>query len=241
MTDSTTVPGSRVIVALDYASASPALAFVDKVSPADCRLKVGKELFTREGPDLVRRLVGAGFDLFLDLKYHDIPNTTARACEAAADLGVWMLNLHASGGLAMMEAASAALDRSGGGRVPLLIAVTVLTSLDDRALRQVGVDDGAEMQVLRLARLTRDAGLDGVVCSAREADMLRGELGGDFKLVTPGVRPAGAARDDQARVMTPSDAVRAGADYLVIGRPITQADDPGATLRAINAELAELG
>jgi orotidine-5'-phosphate decarboxylase len=229
----------RVIVALDYAQAASALAFVERVSPSDCRLKVGKELFTRSGPDLVRRLVGDGFDVFLDLKYHDIPNTVARACEAAADLGVWMLNVHAGGGLAMMEAASQALHRAGE-EAPLLIAVTVLTSMDDTALNQVGVPVSAEKQVLRLARLAGHAGLDGVVCSPREVAPLRAELGKDFLLVTPGVRPAGAALDDQSRVMTPREAVMAGASYLVIGRPITKADDPTAVLRAINVELAGL-
>ncbi len=230
------VTGPRVIVALDYPAAAPALDFVARVSPSDCRLKVGKELFTREGPELVRRLVRGGFDVFLDLKYHDIPNTVAHACEAAADLGVWMTNLHASGGVAMMKAARGALHRFGD-RAPLLIAVTVLTSLDDAGLRQVGIDAGPEAQALRLARLAKEAGLDGVVCSAREAGLLRSALGASFLLVTPGVRPAGAERDDQARVMTPRDAVSAGADYLVIGRPVTQADDPIRMLQRINAEV----
>ena len=229
--------GPRVIVALDYEDADAARTLAARLSPADCRLKIGKELFTRAGPALVRELVAAGFDLFLDLKYHDIPHTVARACAAAADLGVWMLNVHASGGPRMLAAAREALAPLGAER-PLLIAVTVLTSLDAEELRQVGVSDTPEGQVTRLARLARDAGLDGVVCSPREAAPLRAALGGDFRLVTPGVRPAGSARDDQKRVMTPREALAAGADYLVIGRPVTRATDPGAALASINRELA---
>jgi len=228
----------RVIVALDYASAAPALDFVARVSPDDCRLKVGKELFTVEGPEFVRRLATAGFDVFLDLKYHDIPNTVARACEAAAGLGVWMVNVHASGGLAMMRAARDALAGLGGS-APLIVAVTVLTSMDDAALREIGIDSGSEAQVLRLARLAKTAGLDGVVCSPREAVMLKQELGATFQLVTPGVRPAGAGTNDQARVLSPGEAMAAGADYLVIGRPITQSGDPAGALQRINAEVAD--
>jgi len=228
--------GPRVIVALDYPSAEQALALVETLQPASCRLKVGKELFTREGPALVRTLEQAGFDVFLDLKFHDIPNTVAHACEVAADLGVWMLNVHASGGLKMMQAARQALEASGESR-PLLIAVTVLTSLDDMALAEIGFCESAAVQVVRLAKLAQQAGLDGVVCSALEAEALRQALGPDFLLVTPGVRPAGAASDDQARIMTPADALRAGADYLVIGRPITQAAKPADALSAINKTI----
>ena len=228
---------SRVIVALDFPRGEQAVAFVDGLHPDSCRLKVGKELFTREGPELVRRFVGQGHDVFLDLKFHDIPNTVARACEAAASLGVWMVNVHASGGTKMMIAAREALG-NGEDKRPLLIAVTVLTSMGPGDLESIGVAADPEKQVLRLAALTKDAGLDGVVCSPREAAVLRAEMGAGFKLVTPGVRPKGAAMDDQTRVLTPADAVRAGADYLVMGRPITQAADPVAALEAVNLELS---
>lgn len=227
----------RVIVALDFPGGEQAAAFVDRLVPGSCRLKVGKELFTREGPALVRRFVEQGHDVFLDLKFHDIPNTVARACEAAAALGVWMVNVHASGGSRMMRAAKEALD-SAGGRRPLLIAVTVLTSLGREDLAELGIADEPRQQVLRLAGLARDAGLDGVVCSPQEAGMLRSELGAGFMLVTPGVRPQGASLDDQNRVLTPAEALRQGADYLVIGRPVTRAEDPVAVLETINGELA---
>jgi orotidine-5'-phosphate decarboxylase len=227
---------SPVIVALDYASGEQALAFVKQLERGSCRLKVGKELFTRSGPDLVRELSQAGFDVFLDLKYHDIPNTVARACEAAAELGVWMMNVHASGGLKMMQAARQALDKLDG-KQPLLIAVTVLTSMNDEDLAGIGISEPAENQVLRLAHLAQQAGLDGVVCSPKEATLLRRELGSDFLLVTPGVRPAGSAADDQSRIMTPVEAIDAGSDYLVIGRPITQSKDPVKTLTEINQSL----
>ncbi len=227
---------TRVIIALDYASGEQALAFVTQLEPGSCRLKVGKELFTRSGPDLVRELSQAGFDIFLDLKYHDIPNTVARACEAAAELGVWMMNVHASGGLKMMQAARQALDKLDG-KQPLLIAVTVLTSMNDEDLAGIGISEPAENQVLRLAHLAQQAGLDGVVCSPKEAALLRRELGSDFLLVTPGVRPAGLAANDQSRIMTPVDAIAAGSDYLVIGRPLTQSKDPVKTLAEINQSL----
>lgn len=242
MTTSTT-PDPRIIVALDYANAADALAIVDRLAPELCRLKVGKELFTRSGPELVRALVGRGFDVFLDLKFHDIPNTVAQACRAAAELGVWMVNVHAQGGRKMMTAARAALDDAGagaGGRRPLLIAVTVLTSLGVEDLAEVGLSGSPADNVLRLATLARDSGLDGVVCSPQEAAALAASLGPAFRLVTPGVRPAGASTDDQKRVMTPGQAIAAGAHYLVIGRPITQAPDPIAALRAIAAEISEL-
>ncbi|HHH44230.1 MAG TPA: orotidine-5'-phosphate decarboxylase [Gammaproteobacteria bacterium] len=226
----------RVIVALDFPDGQTATEFVRRLRPGSCRLKVGKELFTREGPGLVKALVEQGHDVFLDLKFHDIPNTVARACEAAAALGVWMINVHASGGSRMMSAAREALEGCGPQR-PLLIAVTVLTSMADRDLEELGIRDGAEAQVRRLAGLARDAGLDGVVCSAREAAMLRAQSGSGFTLVTPGIRPQGAALDDQARVLTPAEAIRQGSDYLVMGRPITQSEDPAGVLASINREL----
>ncbi len=226
----------RVIVALDYADATAARAVVARLRPDLCRLKVGKELFVAAGPDFVRELVGQGFAVFLDLKFHDIPNTVAQACKAAARLGVWMLNVHAAGGPRMLAAAREAVE-SGPAR-PLLIAVTVLTSMGREELQAIGVDADPELQVLRLAGLARDAGLDGVVCSALEAPALRRHMGAHFRLVTPGIRPAGSAAGDQTRILTPAQAVRAGADDLVIGRPITQAADPVAELERIAAEIA---
>lgn len=228
--------GSRIIVALDFPAAGPALALVARLSPELCRLKVGKELFTRAGPQLVEKLVGQGFDVFLDLKFHDIPNTVAAACTAAAELGVWMLNVHALGGREMMQAACGALDKAT--HRPLLIAVTILTSMNEAALREVGLTRSAREHVLELATLTQAAGLDGVVCSAQEAQVLRATLGERFTLVTPGIRPGGADAGDQKRIMTPSDAIAAGANYLVIGRPVTQASDPLAVLAAIQQEIA---
>lgn len=235
-----TTPDPRIIVALDYADTASALAIVERLSPELCRLKVGKELFTRSGPELVRQLVGRGFDVFLDLKFHDIPNTVAQACRAAADLDVWMMNVHAQGGRKMMAAARAALDDRGERR-PLLIAVTILTSLGAEDIAEVGLSGSPADNVLRLATLARDSGLDGVVCSPLEAAALNRALGAQFRLVTPGVRPAGSAQDDQRRVMTPADAIAAGASYLVIGRPITQAADPIAVLRAIDADICGAG
>lgn len=226
---------TKIIVALDYADAPSALALVERLDPALCRLKVGKELFTAAGPELVRALVARGFEVFLDLKFHDIPNTVAAACRAAAGLGVWMLNVHASGGRRMMAAAEEAL--TGLPRRPLLIAVTVLTSMSAEDLGEVGVSDTPADQVLRLARLTQACKLDGVVCSAQEAAMLRVNLGADFRLVTPGIRPAGAEAGDQRRVMTPAEALQAGATDLVIGRPITAAADPLAALKQIQTDI----
>lgn len=227
---------TRIIVALDYASADAALALADRLDPAQCRVKVGKELFTRAGPEIVRALVARGFDLFLDLKYHDIPNTVAGACAAAADLGVWMLNVHAAGGPAMMRAARERLAQTPNP--PLLIAVTVLTSLDADDLAAIGCPGSPRERAVALARLAARAGLDGVVCSAQEAGDLRAQLEPGQLLVTPGVRPAKAAASDQKRTMTPAEAVAAGADHLVIGRPITAASDPMAALAAIRAEIA---
>jgi orotidine-5'-phosphate decarboxylase len=227
----------KVIVALDYADKAEAMAFIQRVSPDLCRLKVGKEMFTLFGPEFVRGLVEKGFDVFLDLKFHDIPNTVAKAVAASAELGVWMVNVHASGGLRMMTAARQALLKYGA-EAPLLIAVTVLTSMEQEELEQIGVSGSLQDHVLRLARLSQQAGLDGVVCSAQEASLLKQRLGDNFKLVTPGIRPAGAALGDQRRVLTPVEACAQGSDYLVIGRPITQASDPAATLAAINHSLA---
>ncbi|HEX7329139.1 MAG TPA: orotidine-5'-phosphate decarboxylase [Casimicrobiaceae bacterium] len=232
----------RVVVALDFADTAPALALAARLDPAKCALKVGKELFTSADAGLVRELVRRGFRVFLDLKFHDIPNTVAQACAAATRLGVWMLNVHASGGAAMMAAAREAVDRAageGGMRRPHLIAVTVLTSLAADDLAAIGVVASPEEQVLRLAKLAKAQGLDGVVCSGREAAPLRRALGRDFLLVTPGIRPAGADLQDQSRVMTPAQAIEAGADYLVIGRPITAAGDPPAALDAILASIPD--
>ncbi len=226
----------RIIVALDYPDADAARQFVAKVRPELCRLKVGKELFVAAGPAFVQELVGQGYDVFLDLKFHDIPNTVAHACKAAARLGVWMMNVHASGGPRMLSAAREALEAMP--RRSLLIAVTVLTSMGGDELKAIGVEADAEQQVLRLAGLTHVAGLDGVVCSAQEAPQLRSALGSEFLLVTPGIRPAGSEAGDQTRILTPAQALRAGSDYLVIGRPITQAADPLAALDSIAREIA---
>jgi len=227
----------KIIIALDYPSAAPALALADKLQPSLCRLKVGKELFTATGPVLLEKLMDHGFDIFLDLKFHDIPNTTAQACKAAAGLGVWMVNVHALGGRKMLEAAREAI--AGSARQPKLIAVTLLTSMAQDDLAGIGINATPAEVVLRLATLARDSGLDGVVCSAHEAALLRKQFGTDFCLVTPGIRPVQANLDDQSRVMTPQAALRAGASYLVIGRPITQALDPLQALLDINKEIGE--
>ncbi|MEJ2344409.1 MAG: orotidine-5'-phosphate decarboxylase [Gammaproteobacteria bacterium] len=238
MSEPSTGPaGPRIIVALDFADADAARALVERLDPTLCRVKVGKELFTRAGPEFVSGLVAAGYDVFLDLKFHDIPNTVARACAAAADLGVWMLNVHALGGRRMMESARQALESASGTR-PLLVAVTVLTSLDEADLGEIGLTGTPADNVERLAALAQSSGLDGVVCSAREAAGLRAGRGAGFVLVTPGIRPGGSERSDQKRVMTPGDAIRAGSDYLVVGRPVTQAQDPLASLVALNREIA---
>ena len=227
----------RVIVPLDFPDASTALALAARLDPQLCRVKVGKELFTAAGPAVVDALQTRGFDVFLDLKYHDIPNTVAGACRAAAKLGVWMLNVHASGGEAMLRAAREALDAAA--KKPLLIAVTVLTSLADADLARLGFSGTAAEAVERLAALARACGLDGVVCSAQEAAQLRRANGSAFKLVTPGIRLADSKPDDQSRTVTPAEAVRLGADYLVIGRPITHSRDPVATLETIRQSLQE--
>lgn len=226
---------SKVIVALDYADIDAMNAFVSKVAPDQCRLKIGKEMFTRLGPEVVRQLTTEGFDVFLDLKFHDIPNTVARACEAAAELGVWMLNVHAMGGAGMMRAAREAVS---GEDAPLLIAVTVLTSSGKAELEALGISDTPAGMVERLASMAHEAGLDGVVSSAQEAARIKQITDQSFVTVTPGIRPAGSDTQDQKRVMTPAQAIEQGADYLVIGRPITQADDPCKVLRTINSEIA---
>jgi len=230
----------RVIVALDYPDAGAALQLVDRLEPGLCRLKVGKELFTRTGPALVADLVGRGFDVFLDLKFHDIPNTVASACHAAADLGVWMLNVHALGGERMLLAAREGVTRANNTGGPLLVAVTILTSMDAHDLAGIGLAGEPAENVLRLAGLVHQCGLDGVVCSSRETAALRKQLGDSFTLVTPGIRPSGSSADDQRRVMTPGDAIQNGSTYLVIGRPVTRADDPVSVLRTINSELSAL-
>lgn len=227
---------AKVVVALDFAKQDDALVFIDKIQPSDAKLKIGKEMFTHFGPQFVTGLVDRGFDVFLDLKFHDIPNTVAKAVSAAADLGVWMVNVHASGGSKMMHQAKLALDTYGKD-APLLIAVTVLTSMSAEDLIELGITATPEQHVLNLARLAKDAGLDGVVCSAQEARMLKTNLGKDFKLVTPGIRPVGAAVDDQKRIMTPPQAIDLGVDYLVIGRPITKANDPHQVLLDINQSI----
>jgi orotidine-5'-phosphate decarboxylase len=227
---------SPVIVALDFPDAATALELTRRLDPAHCRVKVGKELFTATGPALIEALREQSFEVFLDLKFHDIPNTVAGACRAAAALGVWMVNVHASGGRAMMRAARAALE--GMPRRPLLTAVTVLTSLSAPELPEVGLSGTPQDNVLRLASLARAAGLDGVVCSAQEARALRAALGEGFVLVTPGIRMADDSAGDQSRVVTPREAIMAGATYLVVGRPVTRAPDPQAALARILADLA---
>ncbi|MEC7118415.1 MAG: orotidine-5'-phosphate decarboxylase [Pseudomonadota bacterium] len=227
-----------IIVAIDAHRMDDALLLVDQLDPQLCKIKIGKELFTAVGPDMVKAVQGRGFDVFLDLKFHDIPNTTAQAVLAAADLGVWMVNVHASGGRDMMQTTKQRL--SAGGYATQLIAVTVLTSMAASDLREIGITVDPAEQVSRLARLTAECGLDGVVCSAQEANRLRAELGQDFVLVTPGIRPAGSAQDDQKRIVTPVDAMQQGATHLVIGRPITQAMQPKQVLQDIYTQLQAL-
>ncbi len=229
----------RILVALDYPTEEQAMAMAQQLDPEVCRVKVGKELFTRCGPVIVESLHGLGFELFLDLKFHDIPNTVAKACAAAAELGVWMVNVHASGGRRMMEAAREAVEKSSlGDQRTKLIAVTVLTSMERSDLREIGLDIDPLDQVKRLAALTQSSGLDGVVCSAQEASALRAQAGEGFELITPGIRPTNAEKGDQRRVMTPAEAIAAGSTYLVVGRPITGATDPAASAAAIQAEVS---
>jgi orotidine-5'-phosphate decarboxylase len=224
----------KIIVALDFAEIKQALNLAQQLDPMICRVKVGKELFTAAGPQFIEALMKQGHSVFLDLKFHDIPTTVGKACEAASRLGVWMLNVHASGGLAMMEEAKNGVARSG--HHPLLIAVTVLTSMNQATLNQIGVSGDLTEQVFNLAQLTKQAKLDGVVCSAAEAKMLREAIGPDFCLVTPGIRPTDASLDDQSRTVTPEQAIALGSNYLVIGRPITKAEDPARAL----AELSKI-
>lgn len=225
----------KVIVAMDFADAKTAEELADRLDSTQCRLKVGKELFVSAGPQLVEKLQSRGFEVFLDLKFHDIPNTVAAACRAAAELGVWMVNVHAMGGLKMMRAAVEAIGNYQ--KPPLLVAVTLLTSMDGVDLEEIGMSSEVIANVKRLSELAQRAGLVGVVCSAQEAQMLRQERGADFLLVTPGIRPINSSQDDQKRIMTPRRAIAAGADYLVIGRPITQAADPLKATEQIVAEL----
>ncbi len=229
------VADSKIIVALDYADAASTLKLVNQLDPALCKLKVGKELFTAVGPQLVEKLIAKNFQVFLDLKFHDIPNTVKNACEAASNLGVWMLNVHASGGSAMMQAALEGVNKTM--HQPYLIAVTVLTSMNQASLNEIGIETSVENHVLKLAKLTENAGLHGVVCSALEAQLLKKHLKNDFLLVTPGIRPASTSLDDQSRVLTPRQAVQMGASYLVIGRPITQASNPKQALIDIIKEI----
>lgn len=226
---------SPVVVALDYANQADALAMARQLNPEHCRVKVGKELFTSSGPAIVEALHKLNFDVFLDLKFHDIPNTCAKAVAAAAELGVWMVNVHASGGRRMMEAAREAL--ANKSQAPLLIGVTVLTSMEQADLADLGLDITPQQQVERLARLAQNSGLDGVVCSAQEVALIRESCGQDFLTVTPGIRPAGADLADQRRVMTPEQAKAAGVSYMVIGRPITQAQNPAQACEQILTTL----
>ena len=224
-----------IIVALDFPSIDGALALSGQLDPQRCRVKVGKELFGRGGPQIVRRLVDDGFDVFLDLKFHDIPNTVQGACKAALAMGVWMLNVHAIGGRVMMETAREVIGRRPDS--PLLIAVTMLTSLNESDLVETGLGGKPSEHVVRLAKLAESCALDGVVCSAQEISLLRGVCDSEFRLITPGIRPAGSGLGDQRRVMTPGEALRLGSNYLVVGRPITAAADPMAALSAIEKEM----
>ncbi|MDG9883161.1 orotidine-5'-phosphate decarboxylase [Pseudomonas sp. GD04058] len=224
-----------LIVALDFPTPDAALKLADQLDPALCRVKVGKELFTSSAAGIVESLQGKGFEVFLDLKFHDIPNTTAMAVKAAAEMGVWMVNVHCSGGLRMMSACREVLDQRSGPQ-PLLIGVTVLTSMEQDDLAGIGLDVEPQQQVLRLAALAEKAGMDGLVCSALEAPALKGAHP-SLKLVTPGIRPAGSAQDDQRRILTPSQALAAGSDYLVIGRPISQAADPARALEQVMQQI----
>ncbi len=229
---------NRIVVALDYPTAREAINLAEQLDPKNCRLKVGKELFTREGPVVVEKLQNKGFDIFLDLKFHDIPHTTAAACAAAADLGVWMVNVHALGGRRMMEAARNAVDKCS--HQPLLIGVTILTSMAADDLLEIGLSDQPANEVARLAGLAKDSGLDGLVCSAHEAAAMQVRFGTDFVLVTPGIRPAGSEKGDQRRIMTPIEALNSGASYLVIGRPISRAAKPAEMLENIVSDISQV-
>jgi len=230
------MPDPKVIVALDYPTEKLAFDLINQLDSSQCRLKVGKEMFTQLGPGFVEKIQAQGFEVFLDLKYHDIPNTVAKACEVAASLGVWMVNVHASGGSRMMDAAANALTKLQ--ERPLLIAVTVLTSMSEQDLLEIGITDSPQKQAVKLACLAQASGIDGVVCSAQEAPQMREVLSSEFLLVSPGIRPTGSNTDDQRRIMTPADAIKAGSNYLVIGRPVTQSDKPLEVLRQINSEIS---
>lgn len=223
---------SKLIVALDFSDSAQALSLVEQLDPADCALKIGSELFTRSGPQFVTTMIARGFRVFLDLKFHDIPHTVAQACQAAADLGVWMLTVHAGGGEAMLQAARVAMEPYGENR-PKLIAVTVLTSLAQDDLIAIGVTGTLPQQVERLAHLTQKMGLDGVVCSAQEVAHLKQHCEPPFLTVTPGIRLPGDALHDQMRVITPQAAIDAGSDFLVMGRSITHAADPAAVVKML--------
>jgi orotidine-5'-phosphate decarboxylase len=231
---------SRIIVALDFSTSGQALAFVDQVTPAVCRLKVGKQLFTSEGPAFVKLLVQRGFDVFLDLKFHDIPNTVFKAVAAGCELGVWMLNVHALGGREMMSSARKAVDSIHTTNPPKIIAVSILTSTSQDALHELGINKSVQQAVSDLTRMSLESGLDGMVCSAQEALELRAQFGEKPLLVTPGIRPAGSDTNDQHRIMTPEQAIAAGANYLVMGRPITQHAQPFDELTRINRSLEGL-
>lgn len=230
----------KIIVAVDKPDLGSARALASVLDPKLCRVKIGKESFVAAGPSIIDEFQQRGFEIFLDLKFHDIPNTVAEACKAAARRGVWMMNVHASGGRAMLSAAREALDQVSATKIPKLIAVTVLTSLTGLELTEVGVPASIDDQVLRLAKLTHECGLDGVVCSARETALLRNQIGANFLLITPGIRLPSAKKDDQARVVMPQDALRMGANYLVIGRPITSAIDPRVALEEITRLIQEI-
>lgn len=234
------ITNSKIIVALDFSSNEQALSFAHSVSPEICRLKVGKELFTAAGPDLVKKIVDMGFDVFLDLKFHDIPNTVGKAVSAACDLGVWMLNVHAMGGSDMMNSARRAIDSNRLAKSPKLIAVSILTSTNQAGLAELGITKSVSQCVTDLTRMALNCGLDGMVCSAQETVMLRKEFGDTPLLVTPGIRPKGADINDQQRIMTPKQAIKSGSSYLVIGRPITQHEKPLEELKRINESLFEL-
>jgi len=226
---------SKIVVALDFPTLQLAENFVQQLHPDLCKLKIGKELFAVGGATFVEKCIKLGFDVFLDLKYHDIPNTVAKACEAAAKMGVWMVNVHAMGGRKMMVAAKQAIENSD--HQPIIIAVTVLTSMEQTDLTEIGMSGSPKENVIRLAKLAHDSGMDGVVCSAQEAGLIRQEVGLDFCLVTPGIRPEGSAVNDQKRIMTPVEALKVGVSYLVIGRPITQSSNPIETLKQINLQI----
>jgi len=228
---------NKIIVALDFDNLDKAKKLVKQLDPNLCRLKVGKQMFTLFGPEWVKELVELDFNVFLDLKFHDIPNTVAKACAAAAKLGVWMVNVHAAGGSEMMQAAMNSVLAFGEKR-PLLTAVTILTSMNSTEYANLGFTRNLDDQVLHLATMAKQSGLDGVVCSAKEAQRLSSHLGEAFKLVTPGIRPLGSEKGDQSRVMTPKQAIQAGASYLVIGRPITESPDPLKALCEISESLA---